>query len=148
MKRFHVNVTVQDLGQSISFYNALFGEKPAVVKTDYAKWMLEDPRLNFSIAEGKAFRGINHVGLQADSIDELAEIQARLDLAEEKTFKQEDAQCCYARSTKSWARDPDNVAWETFVTHGQITEYGNDHVPQDAMDIADLATAEAPDDRI
>ena len=143
MKRFHVNVTVNDLAKSISFYNTLFGEKPAVVKADYAKWMLEDPRVNFSISESQNSRGVNHVGLQADTISELGEIQARLDQAEEITFKQDDAQCCYARSTKSWVRDPDDVAWETFVTHGQITEYGDDRVPQDGSDIARLAGAES-----
>lgn len=143
MKRFHVNVTVKDLAQSISFYNTLFGEEPAVVKADYAKWMLEDPRVNFSISESQNSRGVNHVGLQADTISELGQIQARLDQAEEKTFKQDDAHCCYARSTKSWVRDPDDVAWETFVTHGQITEYGDDRVPQDSPDIARLAGAES-----
>ena len=142
MKRFHVNVTVKDLARSISFYNTLFGEEAAVVKSDYAKWMLEDPRVNFSIAESNSSRGINHVGLQADTVAELAEIQGRLDEAEAETFKQEDAQCCYTWSTKSWVRDPDDVAWETFVTHGQITEYGNDRVPQDGADIANLAAAE------
>ena len=139
MKRFHVSVSVKDLEQSISFYNTLFGEEPKVVKSDYAKWMLEDPRVNFSIATSCGGNGINHVGLQADSLAELSEIQARLDQAEEQTFKQDDAQCCYARSTKSWVRDPDDVAWETFVTHGQITEYGNDHVPQDGSEIAAMA---------
>lgn len=139
MKRFHVNLSVKDLQQSISFYNTLFGEEPTVVKTDYAKWMLDDPRVNFSIAESSRASGINHVGLQADTLSELGEIQARLDRAEEETFKQDDAQCCYARSTKSWVRDPDDVAWETFVTHGKITEYGNDHVPQDGADITAMA---------
>lgn len=139
MLRFHVNLTVKDLERSISFYETLFGEQATTVKSDYAKWMLEDPRVNFSISESKGTRGINHIGLQADSLDELEEIQTRLDLAEEATFKQPDAECCYAHSTKSWVRDPDDVAWETFVTHGQLTEYGNDHVPQDAADIADLA---------
>jgi catechol 2,3-dioxygenase-like lactoylglutathione lyase family enzyme len=139
MLRFHVNITVKDLETSISFYEALFGERATTVKNDYAKWMLEDPRVNFSISESKGLRGINHIGLQADGLDELEQIQTRLDLAEEATFKQPDAECCYARSTKSWVRDPDDVAWETFVTHTQLTEYGDDHVPQDAADIADLA---------
>ena len=139
MKRFHVNLSVKDLEQSISFYNTLFGEEPTVVKTDYAKWMLDDPRVNFSIAESSKASGINHVGLQADTLSELGEIQARLEQAEEETFRQDDAQCCYAKSTKSWVRDPDDVAWETFVTHGQITEYGNDRSPQDGSDIAAMA---------
>ena len=129
MKRFHVNVSVSDLADSVRFYNALFGEEPTVLKDDYAKWMLEDPRVNFAISQSSRSSGVNHVGLQVDSKDELAEVQARLDAAEEETFKQADANCCYAQSSKTWARDPDNVAWETFVTHGSITHYGNDNVP-------------------
>jgi len=125
MKRFHVNVRVADLNKSIRFYETLFGEAPTVTKPDYAKWMLEDPRINFAISESTQLRGINHVGLQVDSKDELAEIQGRLDAAEEKTFRQPETQCCYATSSKTWARDPDDVAWETFVTHGQITQYGD-----------------------
>lgn len=129
MKRFHVNLTVADLGRSTEFYSTLFGEEPTVLKDDYAKWMLDDPRVNFSISTGGRQHGINHVGLQLDSLDELAHIQARLRDAEESTVDQDDAQCCYAHSSKTWVRDPDNVAWETFVTHGEITHYGDDRVP-------------------
>ncbi len=125
MKRFHINVRVTDLKRSIRFYEILFGETPTVTKPDYAKWMLDDPRINFSIIESTQSHGINHVGIQVDSKDELAEIQGRLDGAEEKTFSQPETQCCYATSSKTWARDPDDVAWETFVTHGQITHYGD-----------------------
>ena len=131
MKRFHVNVSVADLGKSIEFYKTLFGEDPVIVKDDYAKWMLDDPRINFAINESTLARGVNHVGLQVDSAEELGEIQARLRAAQEKTFDQENAQCCYARSTKTWVRDPDSVSWETFVTHGQTTQYGNDLAPTD-----------------
>lgn len=134
MKRFHVNVSVSDLARSTQFYSTLFGVPPTLRKGDYAKWMLEDPRLNFSISESHSARGVNHIGLQAETLEELAAIQARLDEAEEKTFEQPDAQCCYARSSKTWVRDPDDVAWETFVTHGQITHYGNDRVPAAAAD--------------
>ena len=132
MKRFHVNVAVADLQKSTQFYSTLFGTAPAVAKGDYAKWMLEDPRINFSISQSGRNRGINHVGLQADSTDELAEIQARLAAAGEDTFDQADAECCYAKSTKTWVRDPDDVAWETFVTFGEITHYGEDLGPGDA----------------
>ncbi len=125
MKRFHVNVRVADLSKSVRFYETLFGEAPTVTKPDYAKWMLDDPRINFSIIESTQSHGINHVGIQVDSKDELAEIQGRLDAAEEKTFSQPETQCCYATSSKTWARDPDDVKWETFVTHGQITHYGD-----------------------
>ncbi len=124
MKRFHVNVSVADLAQSRQFYTGLFGEAPAVSKDDYAKWMLEDPRLNFSITQSSGKRGIQHVGLQADTIEELAEIRQRLTKAGEATVDQPDTECCYARSTKTWVRDPDDVAWENFVTHEQIANFG------------------------
>ena len=123
MKRFHVSVGVADLQKSIDFYKTLFGEEPAVVEKDYAKWMLEDPRLNFAINAGYT-PGINHVGLQADSVDELGEIQARLGAAEAQVLDEPDVECCYAKSTKTWVRDPDRVHWETFVTHGRTTHYG------------------------
>ncbi|MEJ2128285.1 MAG: ArsI/CadI family heavy metal resistance metalloenzyme [Woeseiaceae bacterium] len=136
MKRFHVNVSVADLGQSIDFYNTLFGQEPSVQKEDYAKWMLDDPRVNFAISQSSRSSGINHVGLQADTMDELGEIQARLRRAGEQTFEQPEAECCYARSTKTWVQDPDAVRWETFVTHGQITHYGTDDAPATANDAA------------
>lgn len=133
MKRFHVNVSVADLDRSAEFYTTLFGVGPAVRKADYAKWMLEDPRVNFSISSSSRSRGLNHVGLQADTMPELGEIQARLAAAGQQTFDQPDAECCYARSTKTWVRDPDDVAWETFVTHGDITHFGHDLAPDDAV---------------
>ncbi len=129
MKRFNVNVSVTNLDQSIEFYRTLFGEEPAIRKDDYAKWMLEDPRVNFAIAESSKSRGVNHVGLQVDTLEELGDIQARLNQAGETTFDQPQAECCYAQSSKSWVRDPDEVAWETFVTFGQTTHYGNDTAP-------------------
>ena len=129
MKRFHVNLTVSDLKRSVDFYNTLFATEPSVEKDDYAKWMLEDPRINFSITESAKASGVNHIGLQADTVDELKEIQDRLYDAEQKTFEQPAAECCYAKSTKTWVHDPDEVAWETFVTHGQITHFGSDHEP-------------------
>ena len=134
MKRFHVNVSVADLSQSIEFYTTLFGQEPSVTKTDYAKWMLDDPRVNFAINESCGTRGVNHVGLQADTVDELGEIQQRLRQAGKKTFDQPDAECCYARSTKTWVRDPDAVAWETFVTHNEITHFGRDLGPDEAKE--------------
>ena len=130
MKRFHVNVAVADLDKSVRFYQTLFGIEPSVHKADYAKWMLEDPRINFSISTNERNRGINHLGLQTDSVAELGEIQARLDAAGTETLDQSAARCCYAESTKTWTRDPDDVAWETFHTFGEITEYGNDLAPE------------------
>ena len=133
MKRFHVSVDVADLDRSTRFYSTLFGVEPTVLKDDYAKWMLEDPRINFSISASSLNRGVNHIGLQADTMEELEVIQARLRNAELETFEQPDAQCCYANSSKTWVRDPDEVAWETFVTHGEITSYGDDRVPENVF---------------
>ena len=130
MKRFHVNVAVTDVQRSIEFYRTLFGEEPVVVKPDYAKWMLEDPRVNFAISESSARRGINHVGVQAETLEELEAVRDRLRAAEETTLDQEDAKCCYAVSSKSWVRDPDDVAWEAFVTHDQIDTFGEDRGPE------------------
>lgn len=134
MKRFHVSVAVADLDRSTAFYTHLFGEGPTLAKDDYAKWMLEDPRINFSINKSRSARGVNHVGLQADTLEELAQIQARLKDAEAQTVEQADARCCYANSSKTWVRDPDELAWETFVTHGEITEYGSDLRPDSSDD--------------
>ena len=128
MKRFHVNVSVGDLERSIEFYRSLFGEEPVLVKDDYAKWMLDDPRVNFAINLSKGTRGVNHVGLQADTTEELEDIQARLRDARETTLDQPDAECCYARSSKTWVRDPDDLPWESFVTHEQIEAFGDDVV--------------------
>ena len=133
MKRFHVNVSVADLGRSVKFYSILFGEAPSVLKNDYAKWMLEDPRINFSLSESERRSGINHVGMQTESSEELAAIQKRLHWAGQETFDQPNAECCYASSTKTWVRDPDDVAWETFVTHRDLTHYGTDDVPEKAL---------------
>jgi catechol 2,3-dioxygenase-like lactoylglutathione lyase family enzyme len=130
MKRFHVNINVADLQKSVGFYNTLFATEPTVLKSDYAKWMLDDPRINFAISQSNRSRGINHVGLQADTELELGEIQERLRAANQQTFDQPEAECCYAKSSKTWVRDPDQLAWETFVTHGQITHYGSDVAPQ------------------
>jgi catechol 2,3-dioxygenase-like lactoylglutathione lyase family enzyme len=132
MKRFHVNLSVADLQRSIDFYKTLFAAEPTVVKQDYAKWMLDDPKINFSISESHQARGVNHVGLQVDSLAELGDIQARLSAAQQETFEQAAAECCYAKSTKTWVRDPDEVAWETFVSHGSITHYGADGDPSRA----------------
>ncbi len=130
MKRIHINVGVADIERSVEFYRTLFGVAPTVHKSDYAKWLLEDPRVNFSINLTESRRGVDHIGMQAETGEELAEIQARLAAAQEATYEQPAAECCYASSTKTWVRDPDDVTWETFVTHRQIESYGSDrHVP-------------------
>jgi catechol 2,3-dioxygenase-like lactoylglutathione lyase family enzyme len=124
MKRFHVHVAVGDLDQSIRFYSTLFGSEPAVTKPDYAKWMLEDPRINFAISTGHARVGINHLGLQTDSDEELEGINDQLQRADVATAAEKDVSCCYARSNKYWVKDPAGVAWETFHSLGAVPIYG------------------------
>ncbi|BCW87525.1 hypothetical protein sos41_06550 [Alphaproteobacteria bacterium SO-S41] len=126
MKRFHVHVAVENLSQSKAFYASLFGVEPNVLEHDYAKWMLDDPKVNFAISQRGGRLGVDHLGIQADSAAELGEITGRLQDAELRIAKEEDAACCYARSDKTWAADPQGVRWESFVTHGLITTYGYD----------------------
>jgi len=126
MKRFHVHVGVTDLDQSIAFYSSLFGESPTVAKPDYAKWMLDDPRVNFAISsEHHAAKGIEHLGIQADSDGELAEVFGRLRAADRPMLEEGATTCCYAKSEKSWIADPDGVVWEAFFTNGESTVYGD-----------------------
>jgi len=129
MKRLHLHVAVEDLDQSIRFYETLFGAPPSVVKADYAKWMLEDPRVNLAISQRGRVAGVDHVGVQADTAEELAEISARLKTAGAKTFDEVGANCCYAKSDKTWVSDPSGLRWETFHTLGEITTYGEDTAP-------------------
>ena len=133
MKRMHVHVSVPDLAQSIAFYATLFGARPAVVKPDYAKWMLDDPRVNFAISQrdGNA-SGVDHIGIQVDSNAELGELARRLKAAGAQTFDETGANCCYAQSDKSWVKDPAGVRWETFFTYGEATVYGVDAAAQAA----------------
>jgi len=130
MKRFHVHVAVHDLEQSIRFYSALFGAEPSVKKPDYAKWMLEDPRINFAISNGHKRQGVDHLGLQAENGDELEEIGSRLAQADVATTAQNGISCCYARSDKYWTVDPQGVAWESFHTLGSAPMYGDDRKPE------------------
>jgi catechol 2,3-dioxygenase-like lactoylglutathione lyase family enzyme len=133
MKRMHVHISVPDLAQSIGFYTTLFGARPSVVKPDYAKWMLDDPRVNIAISQrdGKS-AGVDHVGIQVESSDELAELAGRLKAAGAQTFDEVGAACCYAQSDKSWVKDPAGVRWETFFTFGEATVYGEDPAAQAA----------------
>jgi catechol 2,3-dioxygenase-like lactoylglutathione lyase family enzyme len=124
MKRLHVHVGVSDLAASISFYSTLFATAPSVVKPDYAKWMLEDPRVNFAISTGRDGVGVSHLGLQAENADELAEVSERLDAAGRPVLAEGATTCCYAQSDKSWISDPDGVVWEAFHTSGEATTYG------------------------
>lgn len=125
MKRFHVNVTVTDLATSVTFYTELFGSPPTTKKSDYAKWMLDDPRVNFAITTRGQRPRIDHLGLQAQDEEEFADLRQRLNRAEAPVFGQNQVTCCYARSTKAWVRDPDGIAWETFVTRGGSTVFGD-----------------------
>lgn len=138
MKRFHVHVGVADLDASIAFYTGLCGAAPSVTKADYAKWMLEDPRLNFAISQKDgATKGIEHIGLQVEDEAELAEVYGRLKAAEGPVLEEGATTCCYAKSEKSWISDPDGVVWEAFLTSGESTVYG------DSPDFGQLASGNA-----
>lgn len=126
MKHLHLHMSVPELAPSIRFYETLFGAPPTVVKEDYAKWMLDDPRVNFAISARERAPGVDHVGLQVDSQAELAELATRLKAAGAQTFDQEATTCCYARSDKTWVSDPAGVRWESFFTFGEATTYGED----------------------
>ena len=122
----HVHVGVKDLDQSIAFYSTLFGAAPTVIKADYAKWMLEDPRVNFAISsDHHAVKGIEHLGIQVENTDELAEVYGRLRTADRPVLEEGATTCCYAKGEKSWISDPDGVVWETFLTNGEATVYGD-----------------------
>jgi predicted enzyme related to lactoylglutathione lyase len=125
MKRMHVHVAVDDLKHSIGFYSALFAAEPSVVKPDYAKWMLDDPRVNFAISARGRTAGLDHLGIQVEDKDELNEISARLHKAGGEVIEQDETRCCYAKSEKSWIEDPAGISWETFLTAGEITDYGD-----------------------
>ena len=124
MSRFHLHIAVADLQQSVKFYSAVFGSQPSVVKPDYAKWALEDPRLNFAISTRGARTGLDHVGLQAESDEELQAMRQRLESAGIHGLAQEGATCCYAESDKYWVQDPQGIAWETFHTLHSAPVFG------------------------
>lgn len=126
MKRFHVHVSVEDVPASIRFYSTLFSAEPTVVKSDYAKWMLEDPRVNFAISRRGDDIGVRHLGIQVEDQAELREVYERLSRAERPVLEEGNTTCCYAKSEKSWVEDPQGVQWETFLTTGESTVYGND----------------------
>ena len=126
MKRFHVHVAVADLESSIRFYSALFGSQPALRKSDYAKWMVDDPRLNFAISQRAGGGvGVNHLGLQVDSDAELEFLRAQAESADLAAAAEKGGSCCYARSEKYWYTDPQGVAWETYHTLEQVEFFGD-----------------------
>ena len=138
MKRMHVHVSVEDIEQSVRFYATLFATEPTVLKSDYAKWMLEDPRVNFAISKRGANPGIEHLGIQVEDEAELAEVYDRLGRAERPIVEEKTTTCCYANSDKQWIADPQGVAWETFLTKGESTVYGVERL------VVESQTGDAP----
>lgn len=128
MKRLHVNLAVSDLDASIGFYSALFATAPSVQKDDYAKWMLDDPRVNFAISTRSSTKGVDHLGIQVEDENELNEVYARLKTAGAPVIEEGETTCCYANSEKSWITDPEGISWETFLTTGESPVYGSDQI--------------------
>lgn len=129
MKRFHVHAHVADLQASVAFYEKLFGVPPTRLEGDYAKWMLDDPRINFAISTRGGQPGVDHLGIQTDSDEELAALQARAEAADLALQDSGEASCCYARSNKHWIVDPQGIAWEHFHTLGDIPTFGGEAQP-------------------
>ena len=144
MKRIHIGIEVRDLQRSVQFYSSLFGAEPAVLEADYAKWMSDDPRVNFSISSrGNEAAGSVHFGIQVDQEAALGEVAARLEDAGEAVIPEEGARCCYHKSEKVWVIDPDAFRWETFHTSGRITEYGENLAELEQARLDRLAAADA-----
>lgn len=146
MKRMHVHLGVSDLAASIRFYSTLFSAAPSVQKPDYAKWMLDNPRVNFAISQGRGAVGIHHLGIQVEDEAELAEVYGRLKAADAPVLEEGATVCCYARSEKSWIADPQGLAWETFLTHGESAVYGGNAPafgsnPGDPVTLVDAAAS-------
>lgn len=125
MKRMHLHVAVDDLTKSIHFYNTLFGALLSIEKSDYAKWMLDDPRVNFAISQRGAKIGLDHIGIQAENNDELTEIKSRLEAADMSMLTQKGTTCCYAKSDKYWVQDPSGIAWEAYHTLESVPTFNN-----------------------
>jgi len=136
MKRLHVHMSVEDIAQSVKFYSTLFATGPAVIKPDYAKWMLEDPRVNFAISTHGGKPGLDHLGIQVETADELQDVYGRLQKADRPVLEEGATTCCYAKSEKSWIADPQGVSWETFLTSGTSTVYG------DSVDLGPIRIAQ------
>ena len=124
MQRLHVHLAVTALEPAVRFYSTLFGAEPTVLKPDYAKWRLEDPRVNFAISQRGDEPGLQHLGIEVDSRAELGQAYARLKAAERPVLEEGAVSCCYAKSEKAWISDPAGIAWETFFTSGEATDYG------------------------
>lgn len=126
MKRLHVHVSVDHLAKSVRFYSTLFATAPTVTESDYAKWMLEDPRVNFAISTRNARKGFDHLGIQVETRDELQDVHGRMRQADRPVLNEGETVCCYARSEKAWIADPQGLPWEAFLTTGASTVYGVD----------------------
>lgn len=135
MKRLHIHVSVEDIEQSIRFYSTLFAARPVVSNPDYAKWMVEDPRMNFAISMRSGTVGLDHLGIQVETNEELQEVYGRLQAADRPLLEEGSTTCCYAKSEKSWISDPQGLPWETFLTTGESTVYG------DSADLGAIRTA-------
>lgn len=140
MKRMHLHVSVEDIEKSLAFYSQLFGAEPTVSKPDYAKWMLDDPLVNFAISQRGAKAGLDHIGIQVESETELTEIKKRLEKAELSVLTEEGTTCCYAKSDKHWVQDPSGIAWETYRTlESALTFNGQDSIEANAACCAPAA---------
>ena len=144
MKRFHVHAHVADLQESIAFYSKLFGAEPARVESDYAKWMLEDPRINFAISTRGDKLGVDHLGIQTDTEEELAGMRAQAQAADVALLDQGETTCCYARSDKHWVVDPQGIAWEHFHTLGQVAVFSEKAAPAGKASACCVAPGTAP----
>ena len=139
MKRFHIHVGVKDIQKSVQFYSTLFGQKPVKLKNDYAKWMLDDPKLNFAISTLSGEEGVDHLGIQVEDSGELSEITNRLKSADLGVYDEGETTCCYAESNKAWAKDPSGIAWETYQNMADVEVYG------DRSDLTEGESCCAPD---
>ncbi len=143
MKRFHIHVGVKDINKSVQFYSTLFGQQPSKLKEDYAKWMLEDPRINFAISTRTNDVGVNHLGMQVDSVAELSEITERLKNADLGVYDEGETTCCYATSNKAWVSDPAGVPWEAYQSMADADVFSNKDVSKTDDSESDCC---APDD--
>ena len=144
MKRFHVHAHVQDLQASIAFYSKMFGTEPTRIESDYAKWMLEDPRINFAISTRGGTPGVDHLGIQTDNAEELAELKARAQAADLSMQDEGVTTCCYARSEKHWVTDPQGIAWEHFHTLDNIPVFSQKAAVAEPAAAADTSACCAP----
>jgi catechol 2,3-dioxygenase-like lactoylglutathione lyase family enzyme len=142
MKRLHVHLAVENLADAIAFYSSLFAATPSIVKPDYAKWMLDDPRVNFAISTRSGRVGLDHLGIQVDNTDELEEVNGRLRAADRPVVEEGQTTCCYAHSQKSWIADPAGIPWEAFLTIGESAFYGNSDATPDGVRLASARRAE------